>query len=294
MLERLGAALGGVPRQCVRPSIHLSNRPAATVDGGLVDVLPRPVVCTVAQPSALTFRVYRTDLKDGAEIDLSKEWVYLMEGDKFCTLADVAGMNAVVSCHLDAPGWSGYKFQLQPLSYPRAQLVSLLTGGPCGVRLPALPGPHDVECGPGQQSGRSPEVDVVLQAPGSDLVDGVIVGVSTWSPGLTGAQQQQCCAAASSPHILLCEQPPAAGAAVANECWFQMKAVAISRAPRSLPAIEAATAAVEEVEDLEEGGAWSLDGTLLCVSAQASNASRNLFTLLLPPLSPPQRHQRRR
>ncbi|GIL70038.1 hypothetical protein Vretimale_3319 [Volvox reticuliferus] len=193
------------------------------------DLPPRPVICALGQPSGMSYKIFKANLKDGESVDLDKEWIYLMEGDKYCTLADVAGLNAVVSCHLDAPGWSGYKFQIQRLSYPRSQLHSLLTGSPCGVRLPGLPGLHDMECQGGQQAGRAPEVDLVLQTPGSPLAAGVVVGLSTFSPGLMGAELQRCCAHPASPHIILCEPPPPGP--VANECWFQMYDVKIASSP---------------------------------------------------------------
>lgn len=88
-------------------------------------------------------------------------------------------MTAVVSCHLDAPGWTGYKFQLQTMSYPRSRLTSQLTGGDCSVRLPSLPPPHDWACGGAGQPpspDRSPDFDLVLQTPGSALAAGVVVG----------------------------------------------------------------------------------------------------------------------
>ncbi|GLI59033.1 hypothetical protein VaNZ11_000859, partial [Volvox africanus] len=194
--------------------------------GLLRDLPPRPVICTLGQPSGLSYKILKTNLKDGESVDLDKEWIYLMEGDKYCTLADVAGLSAAVSCHLDAPGWTGYKFQLQKLSYPRSQLHSLLTGSPCGVRLPGLPGLHDMECQAGEQAGRVPEVDLVLQTPGSQLAAGVVVGLSTFSPGLMGAELQRCCPHPASPHIILCEPPPPGP--VANECWFQVYDVKIA------------------------------------------------------------------
>ncbi|EFJ50568.1 hypothetical protein VOLCADRAFT_116730 [Volvox carteri f. nagariensis] len=191
------------------------------------DAPPRAVICSLGQPPTVSYKIFKSDLKDGASVDLDKEWIYLREGDKYCTLADVAGLSAAISCHLDYPGWSGYKFQLQTMSYPRSQLHSLLTGSPCGVRLPGLSGPHDVVCQGGEQEGREAEVELVLQTPGSVLAAGVVVGISTFSPGLMGAELQRCCALTASPHILLCEPPPPASVPVANECWFQMYDVKI-------------------------------------------------------------------
>ncbi|KAG2452501.1 hypothetical protein HYH02_002740 [Chlamydomonas schloesseri] len=195
------------------------------------DTAPWPVTCVLAQPGSLQWRLFKSDLKDNATVDLAADWLYLMEGDKYCTLADVAGMTAVVSCHLDAPGWTGYKFQLQTLSYPRSQLASQLTGGDCSVRLPSLPPPHDWACGgPGQPPApdRSPDFDLVLQTPGSALAAGVVVGITTYSHGLVGNQLQRCCPMTSSPHIIFCEIP-APGSAPPGECWFQLYDVKLVR-----------------------------------------------------------------
>lgn len=96
---------------------------------------------------------------------------------KGCSIpADLPGLPAVVSCHLDSPGWTGYQFQLQPLARPATRFKSLLTGSDCGVRQPQQPPPHDIECGAGQQGGREARVDLVLQTPGSALAAGVVVG----------------------------------------------------------------------------------------------------------------------
>ncbi|GIL47728.1 hypothetical protein Vafri_3904 [Volvox africanus] len=227
--------------------------------GLMRDLPPRPVICALGQPSGLSYKILKTNLKDGESVDLDKEWIYLMEGDKYCTLADVAGLSAIVSCHLDAPGWTGYKFQLQRLSYPRSQLHSLLTGSPCGVRLPGLPGLHDMECQAGEQAGRVPEVDLVLQTPGSQLAAGVVVGLSTFSPGLMGAELQRCCPHPASPHIILCEPPPPGP--VANECWFQVYDVKIASPPLAKDSASTAatiTGAADKVSDDSEHAAVGL------------------------------------
>jgi hypothetical protein len=51
------------------------------------DLPPRAVICSLGQPSTLSFKIFKSDLKDGESVDLDKEWIYLMEGDKYCTLA---------------------------------------------------------------------------------------------------------------------------------------------------------------------------------------------------------------
>ncbi|PNW74796.1 hypothetical protein CHLRE_12g509450v5 [Chlamydomonas reinhardtii] len=366
----------------------------------LGDTAPWPVTCVLAQPGSLQWRLFKSDLKDNATVDLAVDWLYLMEGDKYCTLADVAGMTAVVSCHLDAPGWTGYKFQLQTMSYPRSRLTSQLTGGDCSVRLPSLPPPHDWACGGAGQPpspDRSPDFDLVLQTPGSALAAGVVVGITTYSHGLVGNQLQRCCPMISSPHIIFCAVA-APGSAPPAECWYQLYDVKLLRVVEALsatgiqeqdPDVDGAStrlsgsgsgglqgrgfwgafsrslfaemspvatdpdsddadeqsssrtggaAGVERGGGQEEAGLdpedghegeevglvaelaaaagrlrfpWdavvpisdgslvmfmskafarycsvSVDGDLLCVSAQASNASRNLFTLRLPPLPP--------
>ncbi len=55
--------------------------------GGVRDVAPAAVACALGQPAAGAFRVFKTSLKAGEGLDLAKEWVYLQEGDKFCTMA---------------------------------------------------------------------------------------------------------------------------------------------------------------------------------------------------------------
>ncbi|KAG2500809.1 hypothetical protein HYH03_001571 [Edaphochlamys debaryana] len=213
----------------------LPNRPAGGLGAGaspgrLSDIAPWPVTCVLAQPTLSVFKIQKADLKDGETLDLNKDWFYLMEGDKYCTTTDVAGMSTVVSCHLDNPGWYGYKFQLQIMSYPRATVGSVLTGGPCGLKPQQQPPPHDMQCKPSAQAGRDPTLDLVLMAPGTPLTAGVIVGFSSFAPGLVGAELQRCCGPPSSPHIMACEPPPPPAATVAPECWFQLYDVKVDLA----------------------------------------------------------------
>lgn len=53
----------------------------------LGDTAPWPVTCVLAQPGSLQWRLFKSDLKDNATVDLAVDWLYLMEGDKYCTLA---------------------------------------------------------------------------------------------------------------------------------------------------------------------------------------------------------------
>eukprot|EP00198_Chlamydomonas_reinhardtii_P001521 XP_001690857.1 predicted protein [Chlamydomonas reinhardtii] len=399
---RLLLAGGADPRAHLQDGELGSAAGAATIarEAGAAAAGAAPVHDPNAPPGSLQWRLFKSDLKDNATVDLAVDWLYLMEGDKYCTLADVAGMTAVVSCHLDAPGWTGYKFQLQTMSYPRSRLTSQLTGGDCSVRLPSLPPPHDWACGGAGQPpspDRSPDFDLVLQTPGSALAAGVVVGITTYSHGLVGNQLQRCCPMISSPHIIFCAVA-APGSAPPAECWYQLYDVKLLRVVEALsatgiqeqdPDVDGAStrlsgsgsgglqgrgfwgafsrslfaemspvatdpdsddadeqsssrtggaAGVERGGGQEEAGLdpedghegeevglvaelaaaagrlrfpWdavvpisdgslvmfmskafarycsvSVDGDLLCVSAQASNASRNLFTLRLPPLPP--------
>jgi hypothetical protein len=118
--------------------------------------------------------------------------------------------------------------------------------------------------------------------------------------GLLGLPLQQCCPLASSPHVLSCGF--AVGDPLPAECWFY-----INKVSRGTPRLQGdkvvigggGANALGSSEPLIDGDlvmlsskaygrycSVSIDGALLCVSVQASNATRNLFVLGLQPFGP--------
>ncbi|KAJ9533177.1 hypothetical protein QJQ45_018265, partial [Haematococcus lacustris] len=116
---------------------------------------------------------------------------------------------------------------------------------------------------------------LLLQTPGSHLVSGITVGFVTYSEGLVGFPLQQCCPLPDSPHVIDCGV--AQSDPMPAECWFNlMKVDAKSGTP-----LEDGDLIMLQSKAFGRYCSISVDGTLLCVSASPSNASRNLFTLRL-------------
>ncbi|KAJ9532269.1 hypothetical protein QJQ45_010331 [Haematococcus lacustris] len=116
---------------------------------------------------------------------------------------------------------------------------------------------------------------LLLQTPGSRLVSGITIGFVTYSEGLVGFPLQQCCPLPDSPHVIDCGV--AQSDPMPAECWFNlMKVDAKSGTP-----LEDGDLIMLQSKAFGRYCSISVDGTLLCVSASPSNASRNLFTLRL-------------
>ncbi|KAL6752569.1 hypothetical protein V8C86DRAFT_575005 [Haematococcus lacustris] len=197
-----------------------------------------------------SFSLWNSLLLPGLPLNLTAggDSLYMMQGERYCGVRTV-GPHDVVVC--DLPSSSGAaRFNFQPTGFPFAGLDAFATQQPCGARSLLAPPPHDVQC------ANTP-------------------GFVTYSEGLVGFPLQQCCPLPDSPHVIDCGV--AQSDPMPAECWFNlMKVDAKSGTP-----LEDGDLIMLQSKAFGRYCSISVDGTLLCVSASPSNASRNLFTLRL-------------
>ncbi|MEW5298445.1 MAG: hypothetical protein WDW36_001568 [Sanguina aurantia] len=241
----------------------------------------RPGRSGVGGSSHGVFSAYKKDLAYGVPIDLDRDWLYLKEGDSFCTLDDVNGTKSQLSCSLET-SYYATMVQLLRVALPSTTLTSLSTRRPCGT---SSTGDGDMMCRNSKDDPRTNVFSLLLATPGG--CTGVWGCLHAFSPGLTGTPLQHCCPSPTSPHVVQCttNPPPAPAAAAAAttplppECWFYLTRV---DAPSGAPISDGDLVTLES-KAFGRFCSVSYDGTLLCVSALSSNATKNLFTLSLQP-----------